>query len=443
MLLPPKDRRMLRRRLVVSMLLLLAVLGIGGIAYSQLESADRGILPLDSSGTLEISGIHVDVGGEDAMSARYAGWKIAQRQGFKALWAKMHNAPISQAPNIPDSTLDDIVTSINVEREQIGPNRYIADLGVLFDRARAAAFLGVEGGEVRRSVPMLLIPVTVTAGTETSVELKNAWQRAWAQFRTSQSSIDYVRISGLGVDPMLVNAAQTERPGRGWWRNIIDLYGAADVLVAEVQLQRSYPGGPAKATFIAHHGPDNEVVGGFALTSQSGNVAALMAEGARRMDILFSNALAAGKLVRDSSLDLPAPPPLPVEEKPIETKPLNATNAFQIQIDSGGDVNVYNFGMAHLRTMGGITSATPQLINPTGTSYVLVNYAGSINQLAAVLGGRGWAVSASGSVVKIKSASGKPPPLPPPPSATPPAQPAPAKTPAAAPAQPRGQGAGR
>ena len=162
---------MLRRRFAVPLLILLAVLGIGGIAYSQLESGDRGILPLDSSGTLEIGGIHVDVGGNDAMSARYAGWRIAQREGFKALWAKMHNAPANQAPNLPDSTLDDIVTSINVEREQIGPNRYIADLGVLFDRARAAAYLGVEGGEVRRSVPMLLIPVSVTGGTETSVEL--------------------------------------------------------------------------------------------------------------------------------------------------------------------------------------------------------------------------------------------------------------------------------
>ncbi len=431
---------MLRRRFAVPVLILLAVLGIGGIAYSQLESGDRGILPLDSSGTLEIGGIHVDVGGPDAMSARYAGWKIAQREGFKALWAKMHNAPASEAPNLPDATLDDIVASINVEREQIGPNRYIADLGVLFDRARAAAYLGVEGGEVRRSVPMLLIPVTVTGGTETSVELKNAWQRAWAQFRTSQSAIDYVRVSGLGVDPMLVNAAQTDRPGRGWWRNIIDLYGAADVLVAEVQLQRSYPGGPARGTFIAHHGPDNEVIGTFTLTSRSGNVPALMAEGARRMDELFTNALAAGRLARDPSLDLPAPPPLPVEEKPVETKAVSTANAFQIQIESGGDVNVYNFGMAHLRTMSGITSATPQLINPTGTSYVLVSYNGSLAQLAAALGGRGWTVSASGSVVKIKSTSGKPPPLPP--AATPaqPAQPAPKPQPAA---QPSGQGAGR
>ena len=80
-------------------------------------------------------------------------------QGFKALWAKMHKRPISEAPNLSDSTLDGLVSSIIVEREQIGPNRYIADLGILFDRARAGELLGV-GGEVRRSAPMLLIPVT-------------------------------------------------------------------------------------------------------------------------------------------------------------------------------------------------------------------------------------------------------------------------------------------
>jgi hypothetical protein len=424
---------MLRRRFVIPVLLLLAILGIGGVAYSQLETGDRGILPLDSSGTLEISGIHVDVGGKDAESARYSGWRIAQRLGFRGLWAKMHKAPISEAPNLPDSTLDDIVSSINVETEQIGPNRYIADLGILFDRARAAPFLGVEGGEVRRSAPMLLIPITVTGGTETSVELRNMWQRAWAQFRTSQSPIDYVRVSGLGVDPMLVNAAQTTRPGRGWWRNVIDLYGAADILVAEVQLHRLYPGGPAQARFIARHGPDNEIVGGFTLTTQNGNaVPAMMAEGARRMDELFTTALTAGRLARDSSLDLPAPPPLPETVEVVE-KPASLTNPFQIQIIAN-DVTIYNFAMAHLRTLGGIDSATPQLINPSGTSYVLVAYRGNIAQLAAALSGRGWAVETSGSVVKIRSASGKPPPLPPPPQ---PAQPQPQRPPQPQPAPER------
>jgi hypothetical protein len=426
---------MLRRRLVVPILLLLAVLGLSGALYAQLETADRGILPLDSSGTLDIGGIHVDVGGADAQSARFAGWRIAQRQGFRALWAKMHHAPIDQAPNLPDSTLDQIVSSINVEREEIGPNRYIADLGILFDRARAAPFLGVEGGEISRSQPMLLIPITITAGTETSVELKNLWQRAWAQFRTSQSPIDYVRVSGMGVDPMLVNAAQTIRPGRGWWRNLIDLYGAADILVAEVQIQRAYPGGPAVARFIGRHGPDNEIVGGFTLTAANSDaIPAMMVQGAQRMDQLFAQALAAGQLERDTSLNLPPPPIQELPEEAATTATAPATNAFQVQI-SGKDVNVYNFAMAHLRTLPGIDSATPQLINPEGTSYVLVNFHGDISQLAAALSARGWQVSTSGTVITMRSASEKPPSLPPPPTqpATPPQQPQPP------PSQPPGQ----
>jgi hypothetical protein len=428
---------MFRRWRFPVLAVLLAALAVGGMVYAQLESADRGILPISSSGTLEISGIHVDVGAADAQTARFEGWRIAQRQGFRALWAKMHNAPISQAPNLPDSVLDQIVSSIVVGREQIGPNRYIADLGILFDRARAAEFLGVEGGEIQRSVPMLLIPITVTGGTETSVELKNAWQRAWAQFRTSQSPIDYVRVSGLGVDPMLVNAAQTRRPGRGWWRNIIDLYGAADILVAEVQLQRLFPGGPARARFIGRHGPDNQIVGGFTLTAPNSDaIPAMMAQGVQRMDQLFSQALAAGALARDPSLNQPPPPPLPEQtvEKPAVTVP--TTNAFQVQV-TGKDVNVYNFAMAHLRTIPGLESATPQLINASGTSYILVKYHGPITQLAAALGGRGWIVETTGgNVVKLRSATDKPPPLPPPP-APPQVTPASATQPKPAPAQPQ------
>lgn len=410
---------MVRRRLAVFLVILVAGAGIGGAVYAQLESTDRGILPLDSTNTLEIGGIHVDVGGPDAQTARYTGWRVAQRQGFKMLWAKMHNAPIAQAPNLPDGTLDQIVSSINVEREQIGPNRYIADLGVQFDQARAAQFLGVEGGEIQRSGPMLLIPITVSAGTATSVEVRNAWQRAWAQFRTSQSTINYVRVSGMGADPMLINAAQTHRPGRGWWRNLLDMYGATDVLVAEVQLQRLYPGGPARARFIARHGPDDEIIGGFTLTAaNSDGIAAMMAQGAQQMDQLFAQALAAGRLTRDSSLDLPPPPvlPEPVEEKPAAA-PVNAVNSFQVQV-TGKSVIFYNFAMAHLHTLPGIESATPEQINPGGTSYILVKYKGDMSQLAAALSGRGWVVDfASGSVVKIHSDSEKPPAMPPPPQA--------------------------
>ena len=424
---------MLRRPLVVILTLLLAVAGIGAAVYAQLESSDRGILPLDTSNTLESGPIHVDVGGPDAQSARLAGWRVAQRQGFRALWAKMHNAPIGQAPSLPDGTLDQIVSSIDVDREQIGPNRYIADLRVEFDRGKAAPFLGVEGAQTtERSVPMLLIPVTVSAGTETSVELRNAWQRAWAQFRTAATPIDYVRVSGMGADPLLVNAAQTWRPGRGWWRALLDMYGAQDILVAEVQLQRAYPGGPARARFIARHGPDNEIVGGFTLTAPNSEaIPAMMAEGAQRIDQIFANALASGRLSRDPSLNLPPPPVLPQPvQKPVAA-PVNQFTAIQVQV-TGNNVNFYNFAMAHLRTIPGVQSATPQQINPGGTSYILVAYKGSIADLGAALSGRGWVVEVSGTVVKIHASGDKPPAIPPPPPVQP--QPAAPTPPAAQPA---------
>ena len=103
---------------------------------------------------------------------------------------------------------------------------------------------------------------------------------------------------------------------------------------------------------------------------------------------------------------------------------------------SGKDVNVYNFAMAHLRTLPGLESATPQQINPGGTSYVLVTFHGDISQLAAALSARGWVVSTAGTVITMRSSSDKPPALPPPPQPSPPQQSPPQAQPAS---QPPGQ----
>jgi len=429
---------MARRPTLILLAALLTALAVSGSLYAQLESGERGILPIDSAGTLEITGIRVDAGGRDAQSARLAGWRMAQREGFRALWAKTHNRPVSEAPTPSDAMLDQMVSSIIVEREQIGPNRYIAQLGILFDRARAGELLGFSG-EYRRSVPMLLVPVMISGGTAVSVEVRNPWQRAWAQFRTAQSPIDYVRISGLGIDPLLVNAAQTKRPGRGWWRNLIDLYGAADILIAEVAVNRAYPGGPAVARFIARHGADGRIIGGFSLTARdSASLPAMMDEGVRRMDALFAQAHAAGLLVRDPTLDIPEPPPPPVEiveeaPAPRQTEPAAPSWEYQVQIVSP-DVNVYNFAMAHLRTMAGVEQVSPVRIAPGGVSYVNITYRGDLNVLGSGLAARGWNVSRTGWVLRLESPAAQPPPVPTPsPAPAPPAQQQP--SPPAAPPQ--------
>lgn len=386
---------------------LFALAGVAGVVVAQMESGDRGILPIDSSGTLEIGGIEVDVGGKDADSARYAGWRIAQREGFKKLWAQVNKRPANQAPSLSDSTLDGLVSSIVVEKEQIGPNRYIATLGVLFDRSLAGQLLGVSG-EVQRSAPMLVIPVTISGGAATSVELKNGWQRAWAQFRTSQSPINYVRVSGLGVDPLLINAAQAGRPSRSSWRNVLDLYGAANVLVAEVKLDRLYPGGPVRAHFAGRFGPDGTSLGSFDLTAKDSNdMPRMMADGVRRMDELFAQAFEAG-IVRGDS-DLIILPPAPVEEETDEgdQAELPATS-FQLLVASP-DAAALNAASASLRSLPGVDGVTEASLALGGTSRLVVSYHGDAATLRSALSAAGWSVDYEGGLMRISRSGGATP----------------------------------
>jgi hypothetical protein len=372
------------------LVLLLATFGLGSAVFAQLESGDRGIPPIDSASTLEISGIKVDVSAKDAESARLAGWRLAQRQGFAKLWAQMHRRPVTEAPRLPDSALDGIVSSIAIEEERIAPGRYMATLQILFDRSRSAGLLGAEG-PVRRSAPLLLIPVMVSGGTATTVELRNPWQRAWAEYRTANSSIDYVRISGQGIDPLLATAAQVRRPGRAMWRNLVDFYGAADVLVATAQVRRLYPGGPAVATFTGSFGADRELLGSFTLRADSSaDLPRMMAEGVRRMDALYTSWLAAGGLNPDPSL-LPPPPP-PVEEEVEEEVTEEAPSDQVIQMAVTSPYSPVGW----LRSIPGVRS-----VQEIGAQVLVVRYRGSAGQLAAALNARGWQTSSASGVFTI------------------------------------------
>ena len=211
-----------------------ALLALGATVVAQIEGGERGIAPIDSSADYEVSGVTVDIAANSADAARFGGWREAQRRGWSLLWQRVHGGA---APSLGDSLLDSIVSGIIVENEQIGPKRYIATLGVLFDRVRASEILGISGAR-SRSAPLLVIPVQWSGGIAQSFEVRTEWQKAWARFKTANSAIDYVRPSGTGADPLLLNFAQTGRPGRKWWRLLLDQYGAADVLMPQVRLER-------------------------------------------------------------------------------------------------------------------------------------------------------------------------------------------------------------
>jgi len=417
-------------------LLAAVALAGGGALYAQLEGADRGIPPIDSSSTLEVTGVEVDVTGKTSEEARFEGWRQAQSKGWQALWAKTTGQPIAQAPKLGDAVLNSIVAGIIIEQEQIGPKRYIARLGLLFDRARAGQLLGTGPLAGRRSAPMLVIPAMITGSSYQSFEWRNPWQAAWARFRTGGSAVDYVRPTGTGIDPLLLNLAQTKRPGRGWWRMLLDQYGAADVIIPEVHLKRTYPGGPATGTFTARFGPDNRVLGSFSLRAgSSATIPRMLDEGVRRLDLVYTRALEAGLLSPDPTLIIEEPEVIEDAAEEIEAAneglaetaaqpstanvpvPTGAARPLSVQVDSPTAAIIQQAELGVSRVPG-VTSALTTDPAIGGTSTMRVTFVGDPEALGAALRAQGWTVQVNSGGVRISRPGAAAAPAAPPPPPT-------------------------
>lgn len=391
------------------------LLGAAAVVVAQIERGDRGIAPINSSNDLLVTDISVDVAGSSAEDARSKGWQEAQRKGWIALFKQVNGG--TAAPGLPDSTLNGIVSAIVIQQEAIGPRRYIAKLGVQFDRARAGQILGISG-RIFRSPPLLVLPVVFEAGVPQVFETRSEWQRAWAEFRTADSSIDYVRTAGSGVDLLLLNAGQTRRRSRAWWRDILDTYGASDVLIPMVRIERSWPGGPLVGHFAARYGPDNALIGTFSLTTANpSGLRAMMVEGVKRIDALYVGALAAGRLRTDPSLiiETPVTPSElpPAEDTQVtETDDLAAADAapaapavaaaasFAVQVDTP-DAAAVSAVEAAVRALPGVDSAQINSVAIGGVSVMRVQYRGDLAGLRARLAASGWRVSDAGGGLRI------------------------------------------
>lgn len=385
---------------------------LAGIVEGQISRGDRGITPINSSGDFLASGIAVDVIGDNADDAREKGWREAQRKGWAQLYRRING---SDGPALGDSVLDGIVTAIVVEEEQIGPRRYVAKLGVQFDRVRAGQILGVSGRTLR-SPPLLVIPVYSIDGIQQVFEQRSAWQRAWAEYNTGQSAIDYVRTAGTGADTLLLNAGQTGRRSRVWWRVILDQYGAADVLIPIARVEYSYPGGPIKGYFAARFGPDNKLIGTFTMTGPSpAALPDMMQKAVARMDSLYTTALAEGVLRTDTYLvlekpvekeDLPeettADEALPVETDGSATTatPAAGIQSFTVQYNSP-DVDSVSATERAVAGVAGVQSASTTSLALGGMSVMRVTFRGDLAALKAALAARGFNVQEGGGQLRI------------------------------------------
>jgi hypothetical protein len=397
--------------------LALAVALLGQRLLAQVEG-DRGILPIASTSDIEVNGIEVNTTGSTAEEARLNGWRLAQRKG----WEKLGG------PAMADGVIESMVSAVVIEREQIGPKRYVATLGIIFDRARAGQYVGGSAKGARaHSAPMLVLPVLYSGGTAQVFEVRGAWQKAWAQFRFGQSPIDYVRPSGAGGESLLLTSGQPTRRSRVWWRNVLDQFGAADVLIPIARLERQWPGGPVNGTFTARYGPDNLFLGSFTLTAKDeAGVPAMLNEALTQLDRIYSQALADGKLSPDPTLQ-PVRPLLDPAlvailaqgEKPKdEAKPEASASAsaspepdkseaaatvttITIQFASP-DKDAVDAALGAVRGAPGVQGASTTSLAMGGISVMRVSYRGDPSELAAALRARGFSVSGGGSSLSIR-----------------------------------------
>jgi hypothetical protein len=399
-------------------LALLAIGATGVVLAQQQEQQNSREFGFDATASYEVTGIFVDASGEDAEDARRIAWERAQREGWRMLYARVNGGSAARAPNLSDSSLSGVVTGIIVEEEQIGPTRYVARLGVMFDRARVSRYLGVSG-VIRRSPPMLILPVQWVGNTPTSFEERIPWARAWLRFRSSESPIDYVRASATGPTSMLLTVGQTGRPGRGWWRFLLDSYGAADVVIPVVHLQYSYPGGPVYGRFVAYHGPDRQKITQFSLrVRNAASLDQLLDEGARRIDAAYTQALEDGRLRPDPSLNFEfgideealeealdelqesvAVDRRPAEES-INTEQATATGRYTIRVVTP-DANSVRTSEAAVRGTPGVRGATTSSLAIGGVSLMEVSYIGDLDTLASALAARGFQVQRGTGTLQI------------------------------------------
>lgn len=404
-----------RMALVAGGAAILALGAVGGYRLVAQVEGDRGIAPLANSEDIQVNGIKVDVTAKTGAEARLEGWKLAQKEAWKKLGG----------PDMPVEAIDAMVSSVVIGQEQVGPRRYIATLGVIFNKARAGQYVGA-GGATIRSAPMLVLPVLYSGGVQQVFEVRGPWQRAWAEFQASQSPIDYVRPVGAGGESLILTAGQASRRSRLWWRNVLNQFDAASVLIPYARLERQWPGGPIHGTFTARYGPDNTFLGTFEMDAGSEQeLPGMLDKAVQRMDELYRDALSGGQLRPDPTLTtsgqvldrafaelrtkLMPKGGAPIEALPQQVilpsstssaTPTAAAETVSVQFASP-DAAAVDAALAAVRGVPGVRGAATMSLAVGGTSVMRVTVEGGSERLASALRGQGWKVTSGGGALRI------------------------------------------
>lgn len=127
-----------------------------------------------------VSDVAVDVTSQDSARAREMGFAQAQQLAFARLVKRLtipDELTRLGAPTPTERELDAVVDGVDIQQEQRSGVRYLARLGVNFDKNGVIRILKSKGLTVAdtRSAPLLIVPVLLNGAPENLLSWRNAW----------------------------------------------------------------------------------------------------------------------------------------------------------------------------------------------------------------------------------------------------------------------------
>lgn len=182
-----------------------------------------------------VSDVEVEATAQDAVAARALAIDQGQRRALDRLLQRLTDGP--GVASLDDVPVEDLVSSIEVIEEQVGPSSYQAVLEVAFERAAVEELLdtrGVAYADVAAD-PVVLVPLWETGSGLRLWESDNSWKSAWDRALDTDALVPFVVPLGDLQDLALLNPDQAARGDAAALQALAERYGTDDVVVAGLQ----------------------------------------------------------------------------------------------------------------------------------------------------------------------------------------------------------------
>lgn len=185
-----------------------------------------------------VDDVAVSVKAASAAQAKEEALAQARRMAFDTLIFRL--GANDTAKNISAETLDSLVQSFDVHKENAGPGRYAGTLTFQFKPSAVKAFLdskGVEYGE-NASRPVVVLPILTSGGRAILWEEATFWRDVWRSVADMSGRAPLIVPQGDLADIATISAREALAGEEESLRAVMSKYGAIGVLVAVLKSEQ-------------------------------------------------------------------------------------------------------------------------------------------------------------------------------------------------------------